>query len=293
MTARVAAIGLGEMGSGMVRALLAARYEVVVFNRTTARAEALRAAGAQVAATAAEAVEDASLVLVSLADEDAVTQVLLGDLAGMLTDRHTVLDTSTVSPRFSIQATAKLAETGVRRIESCVMGNPEMAREGRLRVFAAGEEPPGEDVSAVFDALGQQVTWLGETGRASTLKLAFNLLLGVQTAGLAEALDFAESAGIDRTLMLDVFSASGWYSPILGFRARFMRERAYKPAAFRSVLMHKDLRLGCEDAAGRGVPMPVTVAAADRYARVVDAGFGDDDAAVIAEGFHSDTPSSR
>lgn len=293
MTAKVAAIGLGEMGSGMVRALLAARYEVVVFNRTASRAEALRPAGARVAATPAEAVQDADLVLVSLADEDAVTQVLLGDLAGVLTSRHTVLDTSTVSPPFSIRTTETLAGKGVRRIESCVMGNPEMARAGRLRVFAAGEGTPGEDVSAVFAAIGQQVSWLGETGRASTLKLAFNLLLGVQTAGLAEALEFAGSAGIDRTLLLDVFANSGWYSPILGFRARFMRERDYRPAAFRSALMHKDLRLGCEDAAGRGVPMPVTGAAADRFGAVVDAGHGDDDAAVIAEGFHRDPSSAR
>ncbi|UOZ08285.1 NAD(P)-dependent oxidoreductase [Amycolatopsis sp. WQ 127309] len=281
--ARIGVIGLGMMGGGMARALLAAGFEVTAYNRTAAKAAPLAAAGARIAASPAEAAADVDVVLLSLADEAAVTQVVFDGLATRLRPGLTIVDTSTVSPAFAQEITDRLDALGVRRVEACVIGNPKMAATGELRVFVAGERAWADDVSGVLSALGRDVRYLGGPGSAGVLKLAFNLLLGVQTAGLAEAVALAESMGMERDLLLDAFDNSGWRSPVLAFRADFMRRRSYRPAAFRTTLMHKDLRLATAEAERHGASLPLTSKAAERFEELLDAGRGDDDAAAVVE----------
>ncbi|MCP2341089.1 NAD(P)-dependent oxidoreductase [Actinomadura rupiterrae] len=280
----VAVVGLGGIGGGVAHRLVASGHDVVVHNRTAAKAEPLRAAGARVAATPAEAVAEAAVVMVSLADEAAIESVVFGAMAGHLKPGTVLVEMTTVSPGYAREAERRLAEVGVRRVEACVIGNPQMAKAGDLRVFAAG---PEEDVAAVRDLLGtlgrQGVLHLGATGRASAFKLAFNLLLGVQTAGLAEAVAFAEHAGIPRETLLTAVQKSGWRSPVLNFRAEFMRTRSYQPAGFRASLMAKDLRLAAADARENGVDLPLVERTASRFAEVVAADGGDKDAAYVVE----------
>jgi len=279
----VAVIGLGGMGSGMARALLTAGHPVTVFNRTPDKAKPLAEAGATVADTAVTAVTDADVVILSLADEPAVEEILFGQLLEHLYTYQRVIDTSTVSPAFARSAAERLAARDLRRVEACVVGNPHMAAAGQLRIFASGDPAEVDAVRGVLDAISQSVVYLGQSGRASSLKLAFNLLLGVQTAGLAEAVTFAEAEGLDRTMLLDALDASGWRSPVLSFRAQYMRTRDYLPAGFRGALMFKDLSLAQAEAAEHGVRLPVTECTAGRYRAVVAAGRGDEDAAAVVD----------
>lgn len=279
----IAVIGLGGMGSGMASALLRAGHPVTVFNRTRSKAEPLAEAGATVADSAAKAVLDAGVVILSLADESAVEEVLFGQLLEQLRPHQRVIDTSTVSPAFARAASERLAARDLRRVEACVVGNPHMAASGQLRVFTAGDQADVDAVREVLDAISQAVIHLGASGRASSLKLAFNLLLGIQIAGLAEAVVFAEAEGLDRTLLLDALDASGWRSPVLSFRGRYMRERDYQQAGFRAALMYKDLALAQAEAAAHGIRLPVTECAATRYEAAISAGRGDEDAAVVVD----------
>ncbi len=284
MTIRpVSVIGLGGMGSGMARALLDAGYPVTVYNRTASKAEPLVSAGATLAPSAAAAGSGAQVVVLSLADEHAVEEVLFGEVVSHLKPGTTVVDTSTVSPSFAHNTAIRLAASGVHRVEACVIGNPAMAKSGQLRVFAAGKESDVDSVRDILGALSQEIRYLGPSGRAGTLKLAFNLLLGIQTAALAETVSFAESAGLDREFLLNALDNSGWRSPILSFRAAFMRRREYLPAGFRTVLMQKDLTLAQEEAAAHGVRLPLVAASAERFGEVIKSGRGDEDAAVVAE----------
>ncbi|WP_020673786.1 NAD(P)-dependent oxidoreductase [Amycolatopsis nigrescens] len=282
-TRSIAVLGLGGMGGGMAHALLSAGFRVTVYNRTAAKADSLVAAGASRADSPAEAVADADVVLISLADERAVEEVLFGSVLGKLRPEQQVIDTSTVSPDYARRAAQRLAEHGNSRVEACVVGNPKMANSGQLRVFAAGEESAVDSVRDVLDAIGQQVRYLGAPGTASSLKLAFNLMLGVQTAGLAEALNFTEASGLDRELVVGALRDMAWGAFALGFRADFMLERSYRPAGFRSVLMHKDLRLAAQESAALDVSLPLVEQAALQYESVISAGRGDEDAAVVLE----------
>ena len=125
-------------------------------------------------------------------------------------------------------------------MELCVLGNPAMARSGELRLFAAGDQRDVVELEDVLKALGRDVDYLGPPGMACAMKLSFNLLLGVQIVGLAEALAFGIRAGIDRKTLIGAIASSGVCSPVMAFRAEFMRTRSYLPAAFRARLMAKE-----------------------------------------------------
>ncbi|SFP82432.1 NAD(P)-dependent oxidoreductase [Amycolatopsis rubida] len=280
---RIAVIGLGAMGSGMACALVDAGFSVTVFNRTGAKAERIGGAGVAVARSAAEAGADAGVVLLSLADEAAVAEVLFDSVLGHLEPGTTVIDTTTVSPAFARQAAERCAAAGARRVEACVVGNPHMAAVGELRIFTAGDRDDVEGVCDVLGALSKEQRFVGEPGRASVLKLAFNLLLGVQTVGLAEAVAFAEAMGLDREVLLHALENSGWRSPVLSFRAQFIRRRVYQPPGFRAALMHKDLSLGSSEADKRGADLPVVKCSLAQFESLLAAGRGDDDAAAVVD----------
>ncbi|CAL9409892.1 NAD(P)-binding domain-containing protein [Streptomyces sp. enrichment culture] len=282
-TAALAFIGLGNMGAGMAHRLLAAGHPLTVHNRTAAKATPLAEAGAVVAASPAEAAKGHSVVLLSLADEAAVEEVLFGQVAEVLAPGAVVVDTSTVSPAYARKSAARLARLGLRRVEACVVGNPFQARKGELRVFTSGDEADIAEVRGLLDTLGSQVVHLGAPGTAATLKLIFNLLLGAQVASLAEAVAYGVAAGLDRERLLTSVAQSGFSSVVLRFRAELMRKGSYEPAFFRSALMEKDLRLALSDAATAGVPLPVLEAVRERFAYVNSAGDGDKDASVLLE----------
>ncbi|MEU3193209.1 NAD(P)-binding domain-containing protein [Streptomyces sp. NPDC006992] len=276
-------IGLGNMGGGMARRLLDAGYPLTVHNRTAAKAAPLAEAGATLAASPAEAAAGRSVVLLSLADEAAVEDVLFGQVAPVLAPGAVVVDTSTVSPAYARECARRLAGLGLRRVEACVVGNPFQAREGKLRVYTSGDEADIARVGDLLETLGSQVVHLGEPGTAATLKLIFNLLLGAQVASLTEAVAYGVAAGLDRDQLLASVAESGFSSVVLRFRADLMRKGTYEPAFFRSTLMEKDLRLALGDAAEAGAPLPVLDAVRERFAAVNAAGDGDKDASVLLE----------
>ncbi|MEU0412866.1 NAD(P)-dependent oxidoreductase [Streptomyces griseorubiginosus] len=275
-------IGLGAMGAGMAHSLLDAGFDVTVHNRTASRAAPLAEAGARVAASAAGAAADRDTVVLSLSDEAAVDEVLFGQVLPVLRPGATVVDTSTVSPRYARDSARRLGAAGVRRVEACVVGNPLQARQGALRVFAAGEEQDIEAVRDLLEAIGTEVVTVGAPGTAATVKLVLNLLLGAQVAALAEAVAYGVRAGLDRDQLLASVAGSGFSSAVLRFRAELMRKDSYEPAFFRSALMEKDLRLAVSDGADLGVSMPVLETVRGRFEDVVRAGDGDKDAAVLA-----------
>lgn len=280
----ISVFGMGSMGRGMAHCLVQAGFAVTVFNRTAAKAGELSEAGARVAPSAVAAATGKDLLLLSLSDEAAIDDLLFGTLDGVLQPGTVVINTSTVSAAYSITAAERLLDRNIVWVEACVMGNPNMARGGQLRVFTAGAATAYDDVVGnVLRVLGSEPVHVGRTGSACTLKLAFNMLLGGQIVFLAEAVRFAEQAGLDRTTVLDAIRSSGFCSAALAFRAGFMRDRTYEPAAFRTALMAKDLHLAVAGGRAPAGGLPFTELAAEVFAQATEAGDGDKDAAVIVE----------
>lgn len=280
---RIAYIGLGVMGAGMASRLVEQGYDVAVYNRTRSKAEEVGELGARIADSPADAARDANVVMVSLADQNVVSKVLFekDGVFETLEKGSYLLDMSTVTPEFARELSGKAAEAGYRHLDTCVLGNPFHARQGELRVMAGGDEGDFGAVESLLEAVGKEVTYLGEAGMGATMKLVLNMLMGVQMPALAEAVVFGERAGLDREKILDMISKSGYSSPVMSFRCAIMGQRNFDFAAFKLGLMRKDMTLVLSESQKLSVPMPVSESAYAMLTAAQQQGLGDLDVAAI------------
>jgi 3-hydroxyisobutyrate dehydrogenase len=280
---RVGFIGLGNMGSGMAARLAEAGYEVSVYNRTRAKSEALEPLGARVADTPGEAASTADVVMLSLADQHAVTSLLFGPdgAAESLRPGGYILDMSTVPPEFARELAAKGSASEHRVLDTCVLGAPQHARTGDLRVMVGGSEEDFHAVEEILNTIGKEVTFLGPNGAGATMKLVLNMLMGVQMPALAEAVVFGERAGLSREQILEMIAKSGYSSPVMSFRCGMMERRSFQQAAFKLSLMRKDMMLVLEQAQELGVPLPVSETAYSMLTAAKQQGLGELDVAAV------------
>ncbi|MFF7436709.1 NAD(P)-binding domain-containing protein [Streptomyces sp. NPDC008122] len=226
---KIAFLGLGSMGLPMARRLLDAGHPLTVWNRTAAKADALVADGAVRAATPAEAVGDADVVVTMLADPAAALAVADELIPALRPGVHWI-DTSTVGPETVADLAARIPD-GVTLIDAPVMGSVDRAAAGELLILAGGDTAP---VAAVLAPLGT-VTPCGGSGTGAALKLVLiNAAIG-GVAVVAEALALAGSLGLPRELALRTLGAG----PLAGAVARATATGAHFPVA----LAAKDVAL--------------------------------------------------
>ncbi|MET8169075.1 NAD(P)-dependent oxidoreductase [Streptomyces sp. NPDC005329] len=218
---RVGFIGLGVMGRPMALRLARAGTPLVVWNRTPAAAEALRTAGAEVAADPAEVFARADVVLLMLADGSAVDAVLgrgAPDFGARLTGR-VVVTMGTTSPEYSRALEADVRAAGGGYVEAPVSGSRVPAEQGRLVAMLAGEEEAVDTVRPLLAPMCHETFRCGPAPGALLMKLAVNLFLITQVTGLTEAFHFAERQGLDRRLFLDVVAAGPLASGVSRMKA--------------------------------------------------------------------------
>lgn len=282
---RVGFLGLGAMGSGMAVRLAESGYRVTAYNRTAERARPLAERGVEVAATPAGAADGVDVLLVSLATQEAVAEVLFGaDGALAAAPPGTlVADTSTVSPDAARATAARVAEAGHAALDACVIGNARHAASGELRFMIGGGEAEVAGLRPVLEVLGKEVLHVGGHGMGAAAKVAMNLLMGVELQALAEAVVLGERVGLRRDQLLAMISASGYSSPVMRFKAGVMARGDYGRADFRLALMRKDLRLALTEAERVGVPLPATAASCDFLTGAIEAGLGELDCAAVLD----------
>lgn len=194
---RVAVLGMGIMGSGMARSLLSAGVPVTVWNRTTSKAEALRADGAEVAATVADAVSEADVVLTMVFDTAAVQEVMALGLPAMRGDA-VWMQSATVG----LDGTRILSELAATRsiayVDAPVLGSKEAAEGGSLVVVASGHPEAKAVLATVFDAVGARVMDMGdEAGAAQRLKMVMQSWAMSVTSATGQAFALAANLGVD------------------------------------------------------------------------------------------------
>ncbi|WP_318205943.1 NAD(P)-dependent oxidoreductase [Streptomyces sp. SCL15-4] len=283
-------IGLGVMGGPMALRLARAGTALVVWNRTPGRAEPLRAAGAEVAADAAEVFARAETVLLMLADEAAVDAVLgrgTPDLAARVAGR-TVVHMGTTSPDHSRALEADVRAAGGRYVEAPVSGSREPAEQGRLVAMLAGEEDAVAAVRPLLAPLCRETFACGAVPGALLMKLSVNLFLITQVTGLAEAFHFAERQGLDRRLFLDVLDAGPMASAVSRMKAPKLRERDFAvQAAALDVL--KNNRLIAEAAREAGLASPLLDVCHTLFRETVARGHGGEDMVAVLRAIEART----
>jgi 3-hydroxyisobutyrate dehydrogenase and related beta-hydroxyacid dehydrogenases len=278
----VAVIGTGRMGAAMVGRLLAAGHAVTVYNRTAARAEGL---GAPVAATAAAAVRGASVVIVSLADDDAVRAAYRGEdgLIAGLSAGTVVCDTSTIAPATVREMAVEVAARGAYLVDSPVSGSVALVQSGQLTVLAGGDAAALERARPALSAFAARIVHLGGQGAGATMKLVVNSVVHGLNQAVAEALVLAEKAGIDRAAAYDVFTSSAVAAPFVQYKRQSYVEPETAPVAFALDLVAKDLRLITELADSVGARMPQLAANRAAVAEALQRGLGERDMSALAQ----------
>ncbi len=271
-------IGLGNMGIPMASNLLAAGYDVRVWNRTPGKAAPLVALGAKETATLFELVAQSDVLFTMVSDDDAVKAIYTGSdgLLSLPVQGKLAVDMSTISPDTSRFLSEQAKQAGLRFLDAPVSGSVGPAKEGKLVIMVGGEQADYEVAKPMLDKLGKAAFYLGPNGAGTSAKLAINLLLGITVQGVSETLLFARSLGIGTEQMLDIISESAVGTPLIRGKAASILADDY-PAAFALKHMAKDLRLAHE--AGVSTPLAESVNATYRHA--LESGLGELDLMAI------------
>jgi len=292
MSGRVAVVGTGTMGRPIAERLAERGHRVTVWNRTAARAE-FGQPGVQACRRVADCVRGATHVLLVLADDAALTEVLLGAehrLVDELVAGQVVLALGTVRPETVRSLAGPVTGRGAALLDVGMLGNGRHARGGELRLYAGGEQAELAVAQPVLADIGKEIRYVGELGAGMGVKLALNLLMGLQMQALAEVGALAEARGLDRGTVLEIATGSGFGSPVMAFKSRRMAGRRYQEPDFRLALMTKDLGLARQAAAAGGRDLPMTTAAYESHEAACAAGLGDLDCAAIADALPARRP---
>jgi len=276
--ATVGFLGTGLLGSGMVERMLRRGDAVTVWNRTAAKARALEAHGAKVAATPGDAVAGAEHVHMTLPD-DAVVDEMLAQAAPRLRNDAIVIDHSTTSPRGTKARIPRLNAAGVRFIHAPVFMSPQMARDGVGIMMVSGPRAVFEAARGELEKMTGEVWYIGEEpDRAAAYKIFGNSMLFVIAAGVADVFAMAKGLGIAPADALAVFSK---FQPggVIKSRGEKMARGDFS-ASFEMTMARKDMRLMLEAADGQ--PTVVLQAIAERMDDAIRKGHGQDDLSAIA-----------
>jgi 3-hydroxyisobutyrate dehydrogenase-like beta-hydroxyacid dehydrogenase len=255
-------IGVGAMGSRIVRRLRVYDYKVRVYDKNHRNAVALRPYGASVAESLKELAEGADVILSCLTDDKAVSDVYFG-YEGVLQNAlrgRVVLEMSTISPETSRELYSVGGNNGVDVMDVAISGSTSAVEQGAVTLLAGGNPEVFQAAEPIFKAVASHYFLIGPSGAGTSMKLVVNTILGVTMQAIAEAILLGEAEGLNRERLLQVLAQTAVIPPAhLGKLAKAERND-YSPQ-FGVGLMNKDFRLILEAAKSSNLVLPATAAA--------------------------------
>lgn len=280
--AEIGYVGLGVMGSSIVRRLLAAGHDVAVWNRTREKAEPLLEAGARWAPSPRAVAKQSAVVFTMVTNTAAVRAVTEGPdgiIAGLAPGKVYV-DMSTASPANTRELAARIADAGAQMLDAPVSGTSITVDQGKASIMVGGDEDAYERVVPILEAIGPRVFHLGPSGSAVTTKIAINLSLAVQMLAFSEGVLLAEKSGIPRERVVEVMLASVIASPMVAYRGPLVLGHPDE-VWFDCHMMQKDMNLALELGRELEVPLPTTAVTNELLTAANGMGIGELDFAVL------------
>jgi 3-hydroxyisobutyrate dehydrogenase len=271
-----AVLGTGIMGSAMARNLLAGGHRVTVWDRSAEATAALAAAGALVAASPAEAVRDAEVVITMLPTAQVVESVVFPAAAQAFPGGAVWAQMGTIGPDASARIASRLRalRPDVTFVDAPVSGSKGPAETGELLVLASGPAQAKAVLEPVFSAVGRKTVWLGQNGEGSRMKLVVNAYMCILIEGVAEALELAGRMGVDPAGLAAVIEGGPLDAPIAEAKLHKMQSADYAPE-FPLEWALKDVDLAIEAVGGHRLPLLDGLS--DQWHRAVKAGLGRED----------------
>ncbi|KUF07669.1 2-hydroxy-3-oxopropionate reductase [Leucobacter sp. G161] len=271
----IAFIGLGIMGLPMAKNLLAAGYSVTGYNRSQPKIDALVAAGGNGAASVAEAVAAADVILTMVPDSPDVEAVVSGP-DGIFANAKAGsvwVDFSSIRPDVSARLAADAAASGIRAVDAPVSGGEAGAVEGVLSIMVGGDAADVAELRPILEAVGTTIVHVGPAGSGQTVKAANQLIVAGTIQLVAESLVFLEAHGVDTEAAFAVLAGGLAGNTIFERKGASMRAREFDPG-FRIDLHHKDLGIVTSAAREAGVHIPLGAATAQIMAAARAKGYG-------------------
>ncbi|MEI7988033.1 MAG: NAD(P)-dependent oxidoreductase [Chloroflexota bacterium] len=279
---KIAFLGLGIMGSNIVRNLLKTGYPVTVYNRTASRAEPLVQVGAHQAASPREAVADAEIIMIMLNDDTGIEEVVFGKNGALegVKSGQIVVDLTTCMPKTSLREATAFNSKGVEFLDSPVFGSKGESRDGGLWIVVGGKKEVFDRIMPIYKVISATQHYMGENGKGSSMKLVGNLVVAAQIEALGEAMTLAVKAGLDPKDVLGVLDVTDFKSPIFSGVGRALCKRDFSPS-FYLKLMLKDANLIAAYAQELNVATPSAAATREVIKAAVNKGWGEENASAF------------
>jgi 3-hydroxyisobutyrate dehydrogenase len=282
----VAFVGVGRMGANMARRLKDRGLHVTAVYDTnrgvaTTLAQELGCAASQ---DLSEVTAGADVIITVVTDNNAMREIFGGTGDNLLINARSKLfiNCATISPQVHVDVEKMAEQAGAEALEACMASSITQAREGSLYLMCGGSKEAFQKAEPVLKELGSTVRFIGKAGEAAKVKALVNMVMNINTAGLAEGLGLGAALGLDLNMLREVFSQTGAASRVLQTDGEDMENREHS-CFFSAAHAAKDSGIALEMARNVGLELPLARATKEQYDRMVAEGLGELDKSGIAE----------
>jgi 3-hydroxyisobutyrate dehydrogenase len=295
MSEKIAFVGVGRMGANMARRLKDQGFTLTaVYDVHRESAEKLAAElGVAAPATLSEVSAAADVIITVVTDDEAMDDVfsaigertdsLLGSASGVsAAEGRLFINCATVSPDTHVLVESRAEEAGAQSLEACMASSITQARDGTLYLMCGGKTAAYERAKPILEKLSSSLRYIGGAGQAAKVKALVNMVMNINTAGLAEGLGLGDALGLDLTMLREVFSQTGAASRVLQTDGEDMQNRDHS-CFFSGAHAAKDSGIAIHLAHAVGLELPLAEATKAQYDRMVFEGLGALDKSGVAE----------
>ena len=281
----VAFVGVGRMGSNMALRLNDCGYTVASVIDTNQHMAMVVAneVGCQVADSLAAASASADVIITVVTNDQSMRDIYMAEGDNLLEGAagKLFINCATLSPAIHREVDAAVSAAGAEALEACMASSITQARDGTLYLMTAGSNAAQDRAAGLLADLGE-VRRIGSVGQAAEVKALVNMVMNINTAGLAEGLGLADALGLDLDMVMEVFSQTGANSRVLETDGEDMRDRDHE-VYFSADHAAKDSGIALDLAAEEGLELPLAAATKAQFVRLMDAGKGELDKSAVAE----------
>ena len=274
------------MGANMARNLKDRGYEIAAVNDVDkeAAAELAGELGCSHTETLAEVTACSDVIFTVVTNDEAMRSIYFAEGDNLLVEAagKTFINCATLSPGIQQEVATAAEAVGAGALEGCMASSIPQAREGKLYLMIGGKGELFEQHKGLLDDMSINLMHIGDIGRAAQVKALVNMVMNINTAGLAEGLGLADALGLDLKMVCEVFSQTGANSRVLETDAEDMIDRDHE-AWFSAEHAAKDSGIAADIAANAGVSLPLNEATCAQFRKLVEDGKGDLDKSGVAE----------
>jgi 3-hydroxyisobutyrate dehydrogenase-like beta-hydroxyacid dehydrogenase len=281
----IGVVGVGRMGANMARRLKDRGYHVTTLfdlNRAVATALA-QEIGATACPTLGDVTAGADVVLTIVTDDAAMREIYTGADNLLVNARGRLfINCATVSPKIHCEVEQWAEAAGASALEACMASSITQAREGSLYLMCGGREEVFQRAEPILKELSTSLRYIGKAGEAAKVKALVNMVMNINTAGLAEGLGLGDALGLDLTMLREVFSQTGAASRVLQTDGEDMQNREHS-CFFSAAHAAKDSGIALALAEEMGLDLPLARETKNQFERMIEVGLGELDKSGVAE----------